>query len=867
MKVPLHLALIVALSSGSVLMAGTRDSPRASFDVDADPMARLYKGRKAATWEQLEPYTGRDAYKAIVGERRQQAYRFNYEQLGINYGDNVEFQLRGQQVILCPQTAEFLYGQFTPRTVRYRKGTRPMLEKVVAKAMTGCENQRDKMLALMRYCRDLYEEKWYTGQFEDYVYGGTEEQLIEKGEILCECLGRLMVVLCEVAGMPGRIVMHDVGGHICAEILVDGQWAYVDPRCGIYFLKAGGSFASVWELWQNPGLIRQQSDAVKADVSKWWAWEARAFKAETRYFHPNEVNGFENYSLADASRYRYDTRTRQRAVEAGLLKINKKYVAAINDVFGLAGDGYRFAWDRYELRRIPIAYRHDGFSMYYKTQPPMTRAFLEKTYVDPFKGTNAPILVWGLGPGSVFCYDTKVGQVFGAPLTDAQWKLMRTGDRHVYDNVMGLIKEGNCPLKVAVERGRELGLKIIARLEMNHEYGPASDDNWLWVGLVGDFNKRHPEYRIPRTVMLDYKHKAVRDFKLAIFREAAEAGVDGLALDFAVYFPHFEKPDCTIMTQFVRDVRAMLDDVGGRQNRWIEIMARVPFNTALKYGLDWKTWMKERLIDTIVPTHRWPNETFDIAIEEFVSLGNQTGVAVFPTVWQALGFVSTDLHPSDEKKGVRRYSKPKTQGMYFAQALLFHRAGADGLQLGFSDDQWLRMPWLNDLADPAKVTFADKHYMVDAKPHCPVEFPLPEKGPPYTASKTVPLRIGDDVAKARREGYDVTAKLVFYLRPLRKGERLEVAVNGNDPVTVTGDDRVGDTADAAPIDPRRARDKSFIHDRSWWRRGETPVSVKADWFRLENNAIQLTYSTASADVAPPFTITWIDLLLDYERRQ
>ena len=76
---------------------------------------------------------------------------------------------------------------------------------------------------------------------------------------------------------------------------------------------------------------------------------------------------------------------------------------------------------------------------------------------------------------------------------------------------------------------------------MNHEYGPASPKNWMWVLLVGDFNKKHPEYRIPGGVHLDFKHKAVRDFKMAIFREAVEAGADGISMDFVVYPPHFRQ--------------------------------------------------------------------------------------------------------------------------------------------------------------------------------------------------------------------------------------------------------------------------------------------------------------------------------------
>jgi hypothetical protein len=181
----------------------------------------------------------------------------------------------------------------------------------------------------------LYKRKsWHKRGFAEYVYGGSEEELIQKGEQLCECLGRLHVALCEVAGIPGRIVMHDIGGHITSEVYVDGHWAYMDPRTGIYFRKADGSFASVWDLWTNPRRLRRQGDLVQADVSERWTWEFRVWKCETKYFDPREVNGFQNYSLADAERYRYEQLTEEQVKRRGLYQINKKYRETIDAVFG-----------------------------------------------------------------------------------------------------------------------------------------------------------------------------------------------------------------------------------------------------------------------------------------------------------------------------------------------------------------------------------------------------------------------------------------------------------------------------------------------------------------------------------------------------
>jgi hypothetical protein len=836
------------------------------------------KEDKAVTFSDLRAYTGKAAAKKIIDEDRRKAYLLNYKQLKINYGKNVEYQLRREQVILCPQTVDFLYSRFTPVTTRYIKGTRPKLEKVVNDVTINCETESEKVLGLMRFCRDLYK-KDPDANFADYIYGGTEEQLIEKPEILCETLSRLMVALCEVIGIPGRIIMHDIGGHICTEILVDGNWGYIDPRTGIYFLNKDASFASVRELCQDPSIISSQSSMVKADVGDRWTWEYRAWKCEYMYFNPKDINGFQNYSLADSKRYSYSQISDREATVDGLYVINKQYVNTIRKVFEFSKDWNETNWGTRKLQKIPIAYRHDGFTPYFK-EFLITREYLEQNYVDCFENTNAKTLVWGLGPGSVFCYETKIGEIFGEGLNDKELSMLRTGDRWVHKNVMNLVKEGG-PLRIAVEQSHKNGLEIFARLEMNHEYGPASPDNWMWVGFVGNLNKKNPEYRIGKTVHLDFKHEEVRQFKMAILREAAEYGVDGVSMDFAVYPPFFEKPDTAIMTQFVRDVRKMLDEIGQQQQRQIKLMVRVPFEKYIDIGLDWKTWMDEQLIDIIVPTHLRFADYFDIRIEEFVETAKNTGTLVYPTIWQKLGFVNTDPHPSDEKSGRKRYDKPKTKEMFFAQALLFNRSGVDGLQLGFAADEWKGKPWteqlsdtnlegeswVNELADPDKTLFADKQYMVDPVQLLPGTFELTRSGTKYIGQRTVGLRIGDNIPEARKKGYDIKSRLVVYMRTLQSGEKLGLYINGNGPVIISGDsDEEKKRRDMTAINPHPQKYSEFVFEKDWWKRSMHEVTVDENWWRLRDNAIKLVYSNTSTEIKTPLSIIWIDLLLNYKMK-
>lgn len=286
--------------------------------------------KSVGSWSELADYQGKSAADGLSADRRE-AYLANWSQLRINYGDNVEFQLREKFVRLCPETVGFLYSHFTPLRTRYSSGARPVLESHVHRITRYCKSDREKLLSIMRYVRDLHRRV----DGKQLFFGGTEEELIKKGEWLCECLGRLMVSLCEIAGIPGRLVMHVVGGHITTELYVEGGWAYVDPRCGVYFEKDDGRIASLWDLCCEPHITMDQPQRVKADVATAWTWTQRSSIVRERYCHSNEINGFENYSLADAALYNYDWVTLSDAVENGLNEAALRYRKAIASVLGL----------------------------------------------------------------------------------------------------------------------------------------------------------------------------------------------------------------------------------------------------------------------------------------------------------------------------------------------------------------------------------------------------------------------------------------------------------------------------------------------------------------------------------------------------
>jgi len=275
-------------------------------------------GPPVSSWDELKLYSGREAYRKIEGELRQNMFLSVFDGLQRLYGGTVEGQLHENVVVLCAETADFLYTRFTPTEVNYRQGSRPVLEATVREVTADCVTDREKVLALLRYVRDIYKQP--SSDDESSLRGGTEEQLLESGPRLCEFQSRLLAALWQVAGFPARRVAHFIGGHAVTEVYFEDKWAYIDIR-GIYILKPDGKFASTWEIWTHPEWIQNQSEEVIADrvqegdpsLGDIYRWD----NTPNQYFHPNEVTTIMNYDISQAAQYSYGRETSPGQVPGG----------------------------------------------------------------------------------------------------------------------------------------------------------------------------------------------------------------------------------------------------------------------------------------------------------------------------------------------------------------------------------------------------------------------------------------------------------------------------------------------------------------------------------------------------------------------
>ena len=250
----------------------------------------------------IEDYKGLNILNVLDTEAQKGIYQAYWDSVFCNYGNNVEWQKLRNHIYLCEETKNYIYS--TPSATKYEQGKRPILDAVVWKVTKDLATDREKVLALLAFIRDLYLTHGKHFPFD--FYGGTEEMLIEKGENLCECVSRLMVSLAEVIGIPGRIICHGVSGHFVCELYIEEKWCYFDPRFGIFYVDADEKFLSVLEIMENRDIIFEQPRWVKEYVSKQTTYEQRAERNFRLCLNPGEIQTYVNYSLSDHKLYSYN---------------------------------------------------------------------------------------------------------------------------------------------------------------------------------------------------------------------------------------------------------------------------------------------------------------------------------------------------------------------------------------------------------------------------------------------------------------------------------------------------------------------------------------------------------------------------------
>lgn len=190
------------------------------------------------------------------------AYKIMFEN-DTHAPDSIDRILTENMVRLCSETAHYLYNEYTPIENFYQKGMRPELEKCVEKAVKDSHSDEERIRAITQFTSGL--QKKTTNDLDLMRFGGTEEEIIARGSDFCADVARVACALCQVAGLPARVVSlinteKAYSGHVIIEVYRAKVWGAVDTLTNVvYCHHPGGKPASTWDLMCNSYLIEYHS--------------------------------------------------------------------------------------------------------------------------------------------------------------------------------------------------------------------------------------------------------------------------------------------------------------------------------------------------------------------------------------------------------------------------------------------------------------------------------------------------------------------------------------------------------------------------------------------------------------------------------
>lgn len=438
----------------------------------------------------------------------------------------------------------------------------------------------------------------------------------------------------------------------------------------------------------------------------------------------------------------------------------------------------------------PLFYNNDGSFLLYST-PPMSAEDFVYEAVGRFVGTQIGAVVchmFGFGD-AVPLFPTKVSDAEGIDNDSfhyvSEWRQQMC--------IRGLLDQGIDPWQLALERAHEAGLQYWAGLRFNDLHGPRLQ----WASR---FRVAHPEYELgnncgsgvhgpesvyaEKCVGLNFTLREVRSHRLRLVEEVCTRyDVEGFEWDLlrepGHYFPDIQKGR-SILTEYLREARTMLNRIGADRGRPLGFGIRVPATVEKcdQIGLELKTWIQEGLIDYVSPGVHWDTAT-GMPFDDFVRMAQGTSCRVYACTSEQVGPGYHRRPPASVlRAGASNAWRQGVDGIYIFN---FHH------HIGHN----LKEPEVvfAELGDQRTLEHKDKLYVETGCFDCLKKYPrgsdvfqafdhqLPE---PLVEGvrKTVEILVADDLEMARRRGMIQELVLRLIVVGLTPEDLLELSLNG-----------------------------------------------------------------------------------------
>jgi Glycosyl hydrolase-like 10 len=277
-----------------------------------------------------------------------------------------------------------------------------------------------------------------------------------------------------------------------------------------------------------------------------------------------------------------------------------------------------------------------------------------------------------------------------------------------------LSKLGTDTLQITLDFCKENGLEFFWSMRMNDTHDGL---NYDWAsGAFSQFKKDHlewivgtPENKPPHGywTAADFTHPEVREMSFRLMEEVCQNyDIDGIELDFFRWLLYFKSvayggeasdAERDMMTELVRRIRTMTEVEGIKRGRPYMVAVRVP--DSVEYcraiGLDIERWMKEGLIDILIPGGDFVLNTMKYSVD----LGHKYGVKVYP-----------DFDPCTSAAKSGQFDRNSTNA-WRSRAMEAWQAGADGVYTFNWFNTWHQS--YDEMGDPKILAKLDKDYFIN----------------------------------------------------------------------------------------------------------------------------------------------------------
>ena len=519
--------------------------------------------------------------------------------------------------------------------------------------------------------------------------------------------------------------------------------------------------------------------------------------------------------------------------------------------------------------QAPRFFRHIDGSFLRCIAPPITLEQFEYEIVGAVAGTQVDGIIHHMfTPGDAV-------PMFHSDSAEAQPVLPdKLASCHIWrrmQNRTALLAMEQDPWKVVIAKAHQQGKSFWGAMRINDghggDYAPRSrfgvEHPEFYVGdqCAATLHPPGPDGTVPPCHHLNYALPEVRAHRKALIAQlCSQYDIDGFELDFSRDMGHsFTKADSAqaaeIMTDYMREIRALLDQIGQERGRHFGFGARVPgtLEACRQSGRDVETWIQEDTLTSLTPAVYY-DTTCELPFDTFVDLARNTDTKIYASVTEGVG-------PG-------RFRPPPREAVRAATLNAWHD-GVDGVSLfNFHNQQVTNrvddFALFSECGDPATLARKDKLYMIagiglqyqsrffkmpyeTAFPHqLPVELPVEPQGP----GVTVRVPISDDIESARRDRVLSAILMRRDLVNLTSHEVLQLHINGTE----------------LPMDMAKW-DVSQQYAFNWnGMHGDLEARfdlTHGDWIRQGDNEVKLTLLARPDDVRPQLTLYAVRVEIEY----